>query len=241
MAHPRGLLLLVATLLVLPGSAHADVRGVLRVGITPVDLAAAEDTPLFGARVTDAVGAYNAAADAYNDAHGYDDGSPMASTAIGPGDLAVRANLITFAPALEAGAKNVYFRLEARIGAGDDLRSYGIGLYPLNLAVRLRRGGAVVTYLSAGGTASWLDRASTDGELGAMITARLAAGVRVRERVTFEVGYGAFALGGLVDRGELRTMEDYDPRGAAPPPPPTEALAGGEQRGLVDVSLGIAW
>ena len=239
MALPRCLALLL--LLVLPQVAHADVRGVVRIGVTPIDLASEEDTPVLGERVDDAVGAYNAAADAYNDAHGYPRGSPMATPAIGPGDLGVRATLVTFAPALETGHDNVYFRLEARFGFADDLRAYGVGVYPLNLAGRLRDGSRVVLYASAGGTASWLDRPSTDGELGALLTARLAAGLRVCRRATLELGYGAFVLGGLVDRGRIRTMEDYDPRGAAPPPSPAEAIAGGEQRGLVDVSLGVAF
>jgi hypothetical protein len=236
-AHLRfslAILLLVA----LPGRAVADVRGVLHVRFAPVDLAPDEDTPVFGARVGDAVGAYNAAAEAYNVAHGYPDGSPMATAAIGPDDLGVRTTLVTFAPGFEAGHRNVYFRLEAAIGFADDLRAYGVGVYPLNLAAHLRRG-TVVPYLSAGGTASWLDRPSTDGELGALVTARLAGGIRFGRRATLEVGYGAFVLGGLIDRGRIRTMEDYDPSGAAPPPAPTDAIAGGEQRGLIDVSFGL--
>jgi hypothetical protein len=230
--------LAILLLLALPDRASADVRGVLHVRFAPVDLAPDEDTPVFGERVDDAVGAYNAAADAYNYAHGYDDGSPMATAAIGPEDLGVRATLVTFAPGFEAGHRNAYFRMEAAIGVADDLRAYGVGIYPLNVAAHLRRG-AIVPYLSAGGTASWLDRPSTDGELGALLTARIAGGVRFGRRATLEVGYGAFVLGGLIDRGRIRTMEQYDPRGAAPPPEPTEAIAGGEQRGLVDISVGV--
>ena len=230
--------LAVLLLVALPDRAIADVRGAFHVRITPVDLAPEEDTPVIGSRVDDAVGAYNMAAEAYNVAHGYPAGSPMATPTIGPEDLGVRSTLYTFAPGFEAGHRNAYFRLEAVLGFGDDLRAYGVGIYPLNVAIHLRRG-TIVPYLSAGGTASWLDRPSTDGELGALLTARLAGGVRFGRRATLELGYGAFVVGGLIDRARIRTMEDYDPRGAAPPPPPTDAIAGGEQRGLIDVSFGV--
>jgi hypothetical protein len=239
MALPR-ILLAAALVAAATAPARADVRGVLRVGLAPVDLAPDDDTPVFGSRIDDAVGAYNAAADAYNQLHGYDAGSPMASDAIGAEDLGVRATMLTVAPGFEAGHRNVYVRLEGTLGFADDLRAYGLGFYPLNLAASLRRG-AIVPYLSAGGTASWLDRTSTDGELGALVTARAAAGLRVGRRMTFEVGYGAFLLGGLIDRGRIRTMEDYDPSGGAPPPPPTDAIAGGEQRGMIDASVGFSF
>lgn len=229
----------LAALLVVvaPGTALADVRGVLHVRLAPVDLAPDEDTPVLGSRVDDAVGAYNAAAEAYNYAHGYDAGSPMATRTIGPDDLGVRTTLVTFAPGFEAGHRDVYVRLEAAIGLADDLRAYGVGFYPINLAAHLR--GTIVPFVSAGGSASWLDRPSTSGELGALVTARVAAGVRFGRRATLELGYNAFVLGGWIDRAKIRTMEDYDPRGDAPPPEPTDAIAGGEQRGLIDLSFGV--
>ncbi len=212
----------------------------IRVGVAPVDLSVDSSTPYVGSRVDDAVGAYNLAAAAYNEAHGYGPGSPMATDAIGPGDLGVRATMLTVAPALEAGHENAYVRIEAVLGFADDLRSYGVGFYPFNLAARVRRGSSVVAYVSAGGSASWLDRPSTSDEIGMLLSARGALGLRLGSRFTLEAGY-ANALGGLVDRGRLRTMQEYDPRGDAPPPTPSEAVAGGEQRGLVDLSLGVAF
>ena len=230
---------LVVVFVFLPVTVRAETRGVLRVGIAPIDLAVADDTPLLAEPVDEAVDAYNGAAAAYDQAHGTD-GSAMATPRIGREDLGVEATMLTLAPALEIGGEHVFFRIEAHLGQGDDLRTVGVGLYPLNVAVPLRRG-RVVPYVSAGGAASWLDRASVDGEVGALLTARAAAGVRLGDRVTVEVGYGAWVLGGLVDRGELETMvDDYDPRGDAPPPRPDDAIAGGEQRGLVDVSVGLA-
>jgi hypothetical protein len=228
------------TLTLLTSSAvRADKRGVLRVGVTPLQLTPAADTPFLGAHVDDAVEAYNAAADAYNQAHGYMVGSAQATAPIDRTALGVRSTLLTVAPALEAGNRYVYVRLEALLGFGETHRAYGVGFYPFNVAGSLRRS-TIVPYLSAGGSASWLDDRAVDGELGALFTARVAAGVRFSRRMTIEVGYGVAALGGVVERGRLDTMTSYDPRGAAPPPHPTEALSGGEQQGMIDVWFGLA-
>jgi hypothetical protein len=231
---------LLALLLLSVSPAAAERRGVIRIGVAPLDLAAGADTPLLGEPVGDAVGAYNAAADAYNAAHGFAPGSPMATGAIDRGDLGVRATLATVALGLETGHPNAFFRIEAAVGLADRLRSYGVGIYPINLAGKLRRGGALVLYVSGGGTAGVLDRPAIDGELGALLAARAAVGARYR-RLAVEVGYAGFVLGGLVDRARIRSMEDYDPSGDAPPPSPAEAIAGGEQRGLVDLSVGLAF
>jgi hypothetical protein len=58
--------------------------------------------------------------------------------------------------------------------------------------------------------------------------------------MTFEIGYGLFGLGGVVDFARKSTLEDYDPRGMAPPPRPGEVAQGGEQRGMLDVSVGFS-
>lgn len=229
-------LLILVLFVAAPAVAAADSRGVIRVGVTPIALTSDADTPLFGARVGEVVDAYNAAADAYDDAHG----GAMTTAPIGAGDLAVRATLVTITPAVELGDPNIHVRLEAVLALGDDLRAYGVGFYPFQLAARVRKGSPVTAYITAGGRACWLDRPSTADELGALFTARAAVGVRVRERFTLEAGY-AYVLGGLLDRGRLKTMADYDPRGAAPPPMPAAAVAGGEQRGVVEVSLGVAF
>lgn len=231
-------LILLLLIVVSPRTAIADSRGVLRVGVVSLDLAPTQRTPYLGGRLDDIVGAYNGASEAYNQAHGYAPGSAMASGTIAADDLGVRATLLTLAPALEVGGDHYFFRLEAHVGFGDELRSYGIGIYPINLAAKLRRG-RIRPYLSAGGSASWLDRTGDGDELGALLTARVALGVRLG-RVALELGYGALVMGGLVDRARLNTMSDYDPAGSAPPPRPETAIAGGEQRGMVDFSLGVS-
>jgi hypothetical protein len=230
---------LLSLLLIIPHEVHAEARGVLRVGVAPVVLTPESDTPYLGTRFDDAVRAYNAAADAYNRAHGFEAGSAMSTERIDRGDLGVSTTMLTLAPALEAGERHLYMRLEVPLGFGADHRSYGLGFYPLNVAVPVRRG-SLTPYLSAGGSVSWLDDTRIDGEFGLLLGARVAGGMRVGRRVTVEVGYNAYSIGGLVDTEQLDTMSSYDPRGDAPPPHPETAIAGGEQSGAVDISLGFS-
>jgi hypothetical protein len=221
------------------GAADAETRGVLRVGVAPVALTPERDTWLLGGHVDDAVRAYNAAAEAYDRAHGYAPGSEMSTEPIDRSDLGVDTNFLTLAPGLETGTRHAFVRIEAALAFGESHRSYGLGLYPINLAVPMRRG-TLTPYVSAGASLSWLDDTRIEGELGALFGARVAGGIRFGRRVTVEVGYNAYAIGGLFDRDELDTMRAYDPRGDEPPPRPDTALAGGEQHGSVDVSLGLA-
>jgi hypothetical protein len=220
------------------GVAHADARGLLRIGVAPLALEPSSDTPVFGSYFDDAVTAYNTAAGAYNRAHGYAPGSAMATAPIQRSALGLRATMVTFAPTLELGGEYAVFRLEGLIGISDTHRALGIGAYPLDLAYPVRNG-EVVPYFAAGGTVSWLDRTDVDGEVGGLVTVRAALGVRVARRVSFELGYGMFMVGGVVDSDKLHSMAHYDPRGAAPPPQPDRVVAGGEQSGMIDVSLGV--
>jgi hypothetical protein len=232
-------LLLSSLPLLLPHEVHAETRGVLRVGVAPVVLTPRSDTPYLGSRFDDAVRAYNAAADAYNRAHGLEPGSAMSTAPIERGDLGVRTTMLTLAPGLEAGERHLYMRIQAELGFGAEHRSYGLGFYPLNVAMPMRRG-TLTPYVSAGGSVSWLDDTRSDGEIGALLGARLAGGMRVGRRITVEVGYHAYSIGGVVDTAQLDTMSTYDPRGDAPPPRPEAALAGGEASGAFDISLGFA-
>lgn len=147
--------------------AGAETRGVLRVGVAPIALTPESDTWLLGARVDDAVRAYNADADAHDQAHGYAPGSEMSTAPIDRSDLGVTTNFFTLAPGLEAGTRHVFVRVEAALAFGEDHRSYGLGLYPINLAVPMRRG-TLTPYLSAGGSLSYLDDLRVDGEFGAL-------------------------------------------------------------------------
>ena len=221
-----------------PGAVHAETRGVFRVGVEPLALEPSPDTPWVGGYVDDAVTAYNVASASYNRAHGYAAGSTMASAPIDRSALGLRATLVTFAPGLELGGEHAMLRFEALLGVSDHVRALGIGVYPIDLALPLRNR-TITPYLVAGGTARWLDRTTTDGEIGGLVTLRAAAGVRIGH-VVVELGYGMYVVGGVYDGGQLRSMSSYNPAGAAPPPAPDRAVAGGQQSGLVDVSVGFA-
>jgi hypothetical protein len=92
-----------------------------------------------------------------------------------------------------------------------------------------------VIYTSFGGSASWLDRTG-DGDLGALITARAAGGVRIAQLLVFELGYNAFVLGGSYNKSRLDEMMDsmqlVEPR---------QIVSAGEGRGIIDASLGLAF
>ena len=223
----------VVALTVITAQAHADdVRGVVRFGVLPLDVQPSADTPLFGDKVGSAVEAYNAAATAYDRAHG------SATARITSDELGLTETLFTISPGFEVGSGPYFFRVEAALGFGNDLRSYGVGLYPVNLQTRLGR--HVAGYLSAGGTASLLDGSNT-GAVGGLLTLRFATGVRLASRVLIEVGYSAFVLGGVIDNARIATMSMYDPRGTLPPPAPDGAVAAGSGTGLVDVSVGLTF
>jgi len=219
--------------------AHADVRGMFRIGVEPLALEPSASTPYVGDHVENAVTAYNAASSAYNRAHGYSAGSAMASAPIDSSALGLHETLVTFAPGLDAGGDHVRFRIEGLIGASSDVRALGVGVYPVNLALPLRNG-AVTPYLVAGGTLRWLSSEAMKTETGGLVTVRAALGARIGRHVAVELGVGLYMLGGLYDDAELKSMaRSYDPRGNAPPPAPDRVVEGGEQRGMVDVSVGF--
>src|SRR5688572_20663938 len=85
--------------------AHADVRGVVRFGMMPLELEASRDTEFFGDDIGRAVDAYNQAADAYDRRYG-------GSTArVDDQDLGVDDTLMLFMPGFEAGGEHLFFRM----------------------------------------------------------------------------------------------------------------------------------
>jgi hypothetical protein len=228
----------IAALLASARLAHGDAHAAFRIGIEPIALDPSADTPLVGSHVDDAVAAYNAAADAYNRAHGYAPGSAMASAPIDRSSLGLHTTLVTFAPGVEFGAENIKLRVEGLFGISDRLHAFGLGLYPLDVSYPLAQG-AVTPYLVGGGTLRWLSRSDVDGEVGGLVTARVAAGTRIGRHVAVELGVSLYLLGGVYNATELQSMTSYDPRGNAPLPAPDRAVAGGTQSGMVDISVGF--
>ncbi len=218
----------------------------LRVGGGSLELAASTDTPLMGEYFTRAIAAYNGAASAYNASHGLSSGAPRAAPVMTSSDMDLREQLMLVTPTLEAGGDGYFFKLEAPLGFGERVRTYGLGIYPVNLGGRIagdwRR--ELAGYVSAGVAASYATFSDAQDAAGALLQGRLAGGLRLRTRggwaMTFEIGYGMFAFGGVVDFGRKSSLEQYDPRGMTPPPHPGEVAKGGAQRGMVDVSVGFA-
>lgn len=222
------LVIIVALACANTGRAYADTRATVRLGMLPLDLVASSDTPLFGSSVERMIDKYNDAAAAHDRATG------ETTARINAGDVGVTNTLLVVAPGLELGADGAYFfRLEVPVGMANDITSVGVGVYPINLQATVRRG--AVVYVSLGGSASWLDRAG-DGDLGALITARAAGGVRIAQHVVFELGYNAFVLGGSYNKSRLDEMMDsmqlVEPR---------QIVSAGEGRGILDASLGLAF
>ena len=221
--------MLAVTLAILPAAAAgAETRGTLRFGAMALELRSSSETPVFGDQVDRAVDRYNAAAAARDRALG------GTTERIDANDLGVSETLFVATPGIELGGRHYFFRLEAPLGFSADLRSIGVGIYPLNLQARLRRG--LTAYVSAGGTASWLDRPGP-GDVGGLVMLRAAAGVRIASRLVMELGYGAFAIGGTVNRDRLEDMSTIPEPGMQP----DDVISAGEARGLVDVSLGVTF
>jgi hypothetical protein len=217
-----------ATLATGVGLAHADTRGTLRLGVMPLDLVSSSDTPLFGADVDRVVDRYNAAAAARDRMTG------GTTARLDASDLGVTETLLVFAPGLELGSGAYFFRLEAPIGIADDMKSIGVAVYPVNLQVAVRRD--AVLYVSAGGSASWLDREGS-GDKGGLVSSRVAGGVRIADHIIVEVGYNAFVLGGSVNKQRLANMDAATTQGVEP----DQVISAGEARGILDASVGLAF
>lgn len=227
----RQTLVVVVALGALDGAiARADTRGALRVGVMPLELVSSSDTPVFGDGVERVVDKYNSAAAAYDRMSG------GTTERLDASDLGVAETLLVFAPGLELGSGGSYFfRLEGVLGVADEMTSIGVGVYPINVQVALRR--SVAIYASAGGSASWLDRSGT-GDIGGLVSARAAAGLRLARHLVIEVGYNAFVLGGSVNSERLADMADGNVMQFVQP---TDVISAGEARGIVDASLGFAF
>ena len=210
------------------GLTHADTRATVRLGMLPLELESSADTPLFGASVERMVDRYNDAAAAHDRING------GTTARIDATDVGVSETLLVVAPGLELGSGGRYFfRLEVPVGIADNLTSVGVGIYPLNLQATLRRN--AVVYASLGGSASWLDRPGA-GDIGALVTARAAGGLRVARHVVFEVGYNAYVLGGNYNNSRMDEMMAAMRLGE-----PRQVVSAGEARGIVDASLGLAF
>jgi hypothetical protein len=220
------------------GTAHAQIKLIARLAIEPLSLKPPKDMPFIEGRLNEAVTAYNTAADAYNEAHGYAPGSAMAAAPVDRSALELHTTLVTLAPGIEIGAFLPFMKLraEALFSMSDHHRAIGVGFYPIDFALPLP---VVTPYVVAGATLRLLNRSDTDGESGGFGNIRIAAGARYGHLMV-ELGLGVWQLGGMYNGDELRSIaSNYDPRGSAPPPPPDRVVSGGTQTGMIDFSIGI--
>lgn len=229
LAMARALLGSILALTALTAPVSAETRATVRFGMLALDLESTSETPLFGGQVDRAVDKYNTAAAAYDRQTG------STTPRIDAGDLGVAERLFVLSPGIEVSKSNYLFRIEAPLGFADDLKSIGLGLYPLGLQGQVKRG--LVLYISAGGTASWLDRPG-DGDVGGLFVVRASAGARIAKHLVIEVGYGAFALGGSVNSSRLDGMASGTEMTL---PEPDSVISAGEARGLVDASVGLTF
>jgi hypothetical protein len=229
--------LAAALVLLAPAVALADVDVSLRAGAGTIALDASSDTPVVGGRFDDAVEVYNGAAQAYNRAHNYRPGSDAAAKPQTVEDLRFDETLVTLAPGLDIGLGYYRARFEAPFGIGDDVRTIGLGLYPIGVAFA-RNGSKAVPFALGGAAFSYV----SDGtRTGGLLELRLAAGVRIGDRISIELGVRPYAAGGTVDAERIDTLMDtYNPRGNAPPPTPDEVVRGGTGSGAVDLAIGIS-
>jgi hypothetical protein len=150
----------------------------LRLGGGTLELAAGEDTPLMGGVFTEAIETYNLAASAYNRSHGLSSSAPQAAPSMTHSDMDLRTQLFLLTPTLELGGDGYFFKMEVPVGFGDDVRTYGLGIYPLNVGGHLTGGKQqeLAGYLSAGFVASYVTFPASDDAAGALLQGRLAAG-----------------------------------------------------------------
>jgi opacity protein-like surface antigen len=133
----------------------------------------------------------------FNDATG---GTSTAS------DYSLSSTARTLTPTLHLGGGGYFFKLEAPISFAPRFLTYGLGLYPLNFGIYIPQV-ALFPYGSAGVLTSvvqsrgtW-DPATSDKIIGALVQARVAAGLKYfpvhNMAVSFEVGYSPWAGGVL--------------------------------------------
>jgi hypothetical protein len=232
---------LIPLLVALPALASAKKKSDdgthfgVRLGSGSLQLAAGSDTPVLGSYFDRATEAYGAAATAYNRQHG-----AGSAPAMDISDMDLGAALLLVTPQLEVGSGVYFMRLEVPLGFSDAVNMYGFGVYPLGLQFPLGGSGAKA-FVTVGGTASY---ASAQSAQGALLVGRTAVGVKFASdshyALTVELGYGLYAVGGVIDFERLEGIEDYDPRGMAPPPTPDSIAQGGKQNGMIDFSVGFA-
>lgn len=155
-----------------------------------------------------------------------------------------RERLAIVAPSLHVGGSGYFFRMDAPIGFSNRTKTYGLGIYPLNVGVSIPRA-RLMPYASGGGVASFVTADSAGGGLatGGLFQVRTAIGVKLlpgrRTDLSLELGYSPWAAGGVLSPGELEKARQTVERGARVEQPSRALRVGAGD--IWDLSLGVGW
>ena len=147
----------------------------------------------------------------------------------------VNSTAMTVTPTLHLGGSGFFFKLDLPLTFASQYTTYGIGLYPINFGVYLRRA-AMFPYGSLGIASSIAQSRSTPDPstsnkiIGAVAQVRAAGGLKYFPMkslaVSFELGYSPWAAGVIL----------------LPPAPGSNATRTQGGFGSVwDLSLGVEW
>jgi hypothetical protein len=146
-------------------------------------------------------------------------------------------------PSFSVGGDGYFFRLDLPIRLTSSVKTYGLGLYPLNFGYLFQRSG-IFPYASAGVAASVLTL-QRQGVSGATGEARLAAGVKTSFwrswAVSAEIAYAPFVAGIAVDKQKSEDLihGEFDGHGVKSQPG-THPARGGFGQGF-EFLLGVEW
>ncbi len=150
-------------------------------------------------------------------------------------DYSLSTSARTITPTLHLGGGGFFFKLDVPISFAPRFVTYGVGLYPLNFGVYIPHvalfpygtAGVLTSVVQSRGT--W-DPATSDKVIGALVQARVAAGLKYFPAhgvaLSFEAGYSPWAGGVLF----LPPFDDHDATH-------TEGGFGSAW----DLSLGVEW
>jgi hypothetical protein len=147
-------------------------------------------------------------------------------------------SLRVITPTLHTGGDHFFFKLELPIGTSDTLKTYGLGVYPLNYG-RFIPSLRLFPYITAGAAAHLVtgrQDARTDNSKAAGVVAQTRVSIGMKWRpismisLSFDVGYSPWAAGFVGSRGE--TTSNIGPVS-------TNASGKGGTGHMTDFSLGI--
>jgi len=198
----------------------------VRVGVNGLSLSAPRAASVIGGKAEAAAKAYPGAA----------------------ASMSLDANLFQVVPTLHLGGSGYFFKLEAPIGRSSSLNTIGLGLYPVNIGVHIKRLRLLPTF-SAGGVISNATSRRTDSSgavhkaEGGLFETKVGLGVKFFPKrglaMSLDIARTPWAFGivfddGAAKRAQQMAIEGNDPGRAG------DILRGGIGSGW-EITLGIHW